>query len=162
MKKLLIVAAAIGVYVACKKSENTPDTNLVLTKTNLAGTYLATDATFTDENGVSTSLFNIDTLYPKCKRDDEHIFDTTGASVGLGVYTNKDVGDSCTNPPKTTSGPCIITTSNQITFGGVTYLVEKLTTTELVVAKDTSFTYYAPPSTSIKINGRFKAYFKRK
>lgn len=157
-KMLMVVAAGAMLYVACKKDENPEVVNLVLNKYNLEGKFKISDATFTLDG--STLAISVYDSIKACKRDNIHQFDT------LMVYSEIDAGDSCTSPPMTMSGSYTLTGANpasptNINFGGVNYLVEKLTVSELVVAKDTAFKITIPPNPASTFNGRFKLYLKK-
>jgi hypothetical protein len=159
MKKLIIAATSLVILVwACKKDENTTTDSLELSPYNIAGTYKTTNATFTAKgSSASISLYAIDSLYPTCKKDDLLIFDT------LSTYTEKDAGDSCTTPPKTTSGNYALALPNILNYKSVSFLIEKLTKTELVIVKDTIFKFNVLPTDTVPstFDGRLKLYLKR-
>ena len=134
MKKIVLFFAAVIVFLACKKTEDTTPSTLTLNNTNIAGNYKTTGATITPVG--STLVFDFytnDTYFPPCERDNTHNFTVAG------IYTYTDVGIYCTNPPAAPrTGPYSITSSDQLTFDGRTYKVETFNTTTMVIAYDST------------------------
>jgi hypothetical protein len=140
MKKIIATAfTAIILIAACKKDENTTTGSLELTSTNLAGKYKTTAATFTPAGStLAYDFFNTGTTYPACEKDNIHTFTASTTTANVGTYNYADSGVYCTPIPMGHTGTYTITPPNQLSFDGRTYLVESLTTTNLVVGFDST------------------------
>lgn len=135
MKKILVMALAIGSFTACKKSDDSP-AQLDVTMANIAGTWKITSES-TNVGGTSVDLFNNTSFYAVCEKDDTYVF-TTGGNV-----TNNDAGTSCS--PITTSTTSAFTVnastkainipSNVGQTGGYNGTVKSLTASAMTVER---------------------------
>lgn len=152
MKKIIITTfSAIILIVACKKDENATTGNLELTGANIEGKYKTTAATFTlTGSTIPYDFFNTGTAYPACEKDNIHTFTASTTTVNTGIYNYADSGVYCT-PPASRTGPYTIIPPNQLRFDGRTYLVERLTTTNLIVGFDSTGV-----TSGVTLSGRVK------
>jgi hypothetical protein len=134
MKKLFITSCTfLLLIIACKKEENTTTGSLELTSTNISGKYKTTAGTITPSgSSLAFDFYNVDAYYAPCKRDDLHTF------TAAGTYNYADSGVYCTTPPIGKTGTYTLVAPNQLTFDGRAYLVESLTTTNLVIGYDST------------------------
>jgi hypothetical protein len=156
MKKIIIASVSLLIFAwACKKDANPTTNNLELKNANIAGKYKTSNITFTPSSfAITVSVY--DSLR-NCQKDDIQIFDT------LNTYTYIDAGDTCAGSIDTTTSSYELTMPDKLTYKNVRYLVEKLTTTDLIFAKDTIFKIKFLPTDTVAtpISGRMKIYLKR-
>jgi len=142
MKKIIATTlTALVLITACKKEENATTGSLELTSTNLSGKYKTTAATFTPSGStLAYDFFNTGTTFPACEKDNIHTFTASTTTTNTGTYNYADSGVYCTPIPMGSTGTYSIIPPNQLSFGGKAYLVESLTTTNLVVGFDSTAT----------------------
>ncbi|MCX6208929.1 MAG: hypothetical protein NTZ59_05365 [Bacteroidetes bacterium] len=112
MKKLILTFSIVTIIVACKKNEDNTAPSLPLTKSNIAGTYKVTAATFTPSGSpLAFNVFDDTTAYKVCKKDDLLIFDTTN-------YTYSDVGTICSPNGSVSPSPYTLKLPDTLIYGG--------------------------------------------
>ncbi|MCX6208928.1 MAG: hypothetical protein NTZ59_05360 [Bacteroidetes bacterium] len=138
MKRLFFAAFALTVVLmACTKTENPATTYLPLTKYNVAGTYKITALTFTPNSSlIEYDVYNIDTIFKACQKDDLLIFDTNY------VFNYADSGTQCSMPQNYT-GVYVISSPNLLAFEGENFIVQSLSTTNLVITQSQTLPFLA-------------------
>ena len=136
MKKIFFVLLTIVVVIACSKTENPATIYLPLTKENIAGSYKITDLTFKfADTALEYSLYNVDTVFKSCKKDDIISFDTNY------TYMYKDSGTICDTLNTTSiatyvlTGPNLISNIKTIEPNYSTYIVQSLSINQLILTR---------------------------
>ena len=134
MKKLLVIALAIGALSSCKKSDNA-SAQLEVTAANIAGVYKLT-ADVDVKNGVTFDRFNGGTNggvsypsdYETCEKDDTYTFTVAGN------LTTAEGATSCTPPTSPVSFSYTVNTAAKtISILGQVATIKSLTTSTMVV-----------------------------
>ncbi len=130
MKKIFFAVAIVVTVLACsKKTENPPTTYLSLNKYNIAGTYKVTALTFKpNDSQIEYDVFNIDTIFKACQKDDLLSFDTNY------IFNYADSGTQCSSPQNFT-GIYAINTPNLLSFASENFLVQSVSTTNIVLTQ---------------------------
>ena len=133
MKKLVVIALAIGALSSCKKNDEAAQ--LEVTAANIAGVYKLT-ADIDVKGGVTYDRFNGGTnggvAYPSdyetCEKDDTYTFTATGN------VTSAEGATSCTPPTSPLSFSYTVNTAAKtIIILGQAATVKSLTSTTMVV-----------------------------
>jgi hypothetical protein len=133
MKKLLVIALAIGAMTSCSKSDSSTSTQLEISRANIAGVYRITADVVLDL-GITYDKFNGGTNggttyagYPDCKKDDTYTFTTTDVITAEGA-------NLCTPATaSTTSTYAVQPSSKYISALGITGTIESLTANKMVI-----------------------------
>lgn len=130
MKKIIFsIITLTVVLMACSKTENPATTYYPLDKYNLAGTYKITALTFKpDGSQIEYDVYNIDTVFKACQKDDLLSFDTNY------VFNYADSGTQC-NFPQNYTGAYIITAPNLLSFMSENFIVQSLSSSNMVLLK---------------------------
>jgi hypothetical protein len=143
MKKVFLLTTIIstGLIWGCTKKSNPDTVFLDYTKYSLAGAYKVTDLSFrtSGEDVIEYNVFNLDTIYKACKKDDILVFDTNN------VFTYIDsTGNVCDSADKIEFNNYTITNTNLLSgvrtfepamFGPQTYLMQSLSVNKLILAR---------------------------
>ena len=128
MKKLLLITlVATVVFSSCKKSSNSSCT---LSASSIVGTYKITSVMLSTQ-GESFEVFNDDTYFEPCERDDIYTLNANG------TYTISDGVNTC-NPTGNYSGTWSLN-GNTLTMDG----------TEVNTITDFKCTYFTSSSESM-------------
>lgn len=128
MKKILFLFLAAGIFSSCDKNDDTATASLDVTMANIAGSYKITAATMTS-GGVTADIFNNNSFFAACDRDDVYGFTSTGG------YTVTDAGVQC-SPANTDAGTYTVNTAAKtITIDGETWNVTSLTSSQMVATQ---------------------------
>jgi hypothetical protein len=93
MKKLLVIALAIGTIVGCKKKDDSP-AQLDVTAANIAGNYAVTGE-ITTTDGVAINTF--DASYPNpCDKQNTYAYSQSGSVIMTDGCTGLAQSDSYT------------------------------------------------------------------
>lgn len=141
MKKLLVIALAIGALASCKKSDDTP-AQLEVTLANVAGVYKLTGSveviggvSYDRYNGGTTSAgLSYTSDYQNCEKDDTFTFTATG------TVSTAEGATSCTPPTSSLTSSYTVQTSTKtisIPLLGLGGTIESLTSAQMVL-KETS------------------------
>lgn len=142
MKKIFfILVVATAIIVGCSKTSNPPTQFLEYNKFNLAGKYQITDLTFKTfgDTGVEVDVYDLDTVFSDCKKDDLIVFDTSN----LFTYIDS-MGTICDSADLIDFNNYAITNTNLISgirtfepsmLGPQTYLITSLTVNELNLSR---------------------------
>lgn len=113
--------------ISCSKTENPATTYVPLTKYTLSGTYKVTGLTFKpNSSDVEYDVYNIDTIFKACQKDDLLSFDTNY------VYNYADSGVHC-SAPSNYSGVYTITAPNLLAFDGENFIVQSISVNQVIM-----------------------------
>ena len=141
MNKIIVAAICLfTVVIACKKSSNSTTDSLTLNTVNIAGKYRATDF-YVTASGIGYDIYD-SVFNPACKKLSINTFTSDG------YYT---YFDSCN---KTTSVPSVYTvvSPNVLYYNGKQYIVQSLTSSQLVIGFDSLITLPQPYNTTLNAN----------
>lgn len=130
MRYSLLLASAVMLFVACKKSDKT---NTSRTMANMAGTYGLTALTAT-EAGIT---FNVYDTLPLCERDNLIELNANGSAQFI------DAGLACTPPQDSTGAWHLSANADSIYLGNEAALINSFNGKTLVLSSQQSISGFS-------------------
>lgn len=136
MKKIIAIFATAIIFIGCDKKDDDPVVpSLEVVTNNMVGTYKITAATAT-QAGITVDVFNNNSFFPACQRDDTYTLTATTSTSG--GYNVTDAGVACSPTTTTTGTYSVNTAAKTITINTSTAQtadVVSLTATTMVLSQ---------------------------